>query len=593
MAGFGINIGNRISNPGRSAGSFSPSSYPGATAFYRLDEGSGLILNNSLDATVPDGNIWYAPESVTSKYLIVQGAGLTITGGQTGEGGGPTATRITGTNTGAPKWAQFTNFTLPAGTYTASYRVKSFDSNTYAFRIVDVTHVAYSADKSVGTSWIDVSHTFTIGTACNAFGIVAAPTTFAAFDILIDKIQIVPGNARTTYNGTGLHARIIPTGLQTWTARGISVPSGAATLAEAIKLSATTVQNFTLYGAFKISSEGNASFNWLMAHDDIVVNTHLKATLSSSGSVAQMYANNSPLTTRLQQPTDGNWHVLAVTSNDGNGIYKIYLDGILVEMLKVSNASFSNAAISLFSHPGIASNNTIGEIGCLGWYESTHTDAQIKAISAGMKGIVQPRGATFATWNDVVVYEGDSLNVNPTPATAFPGLIKPNLPANTASVVAAQSGSYLSAVAYGTSPQLRASDVILSLNSVSGKKVLMLKCCTNDIAFNNFATITANITTYVNTILAGCPSARIGIDTIMKRGDRPDLDVVVGQLNTWIRANAGTLFYGTPDTQQDARLQDPTNATYFQGDKIHFTAAGQVIAGGIIQNWVLATLAAP
>jgi len=573
---------------------FNPGSFPGATAFYLLNEGSGLILKNSLDTSVPDTNIWYAPQSVTSRYTTTQGAGITVTGGQTGVVGQPTATRVTCTATGGTKWAQCNNFTLPAGTYTISVQAKSFDGSAYTFRFVDATHVVYSSDKTVSGSWQQFTYTFTIATACNAFGYLAIGSALAASDILVDQIQIVPGSSAPTYNGTGLHARLVPTGTQSWVARGISIPSSTSTLAVAIKALATTVQNFTLYGAFKISTQGNASFNWLLGHDDITTNTYLKATLSSSGSVAQMYANSTPLTTRLQQPTDSLWHTIAITSNDGNGVFKIYLDGILVETQKVANASFSNTAIDLFALPGGTTNNTVGEIGCLGWYESTHTDAQIKAISAGMKGIVQPRGATFASWsNGGVVYEGDSLNVNPSPATCFPGLIKPNLPANTITVLHAQSGSSLSSVSFNTSVQVRSGDAILSLNAIPGKKVLMLKCGTNDIAINTYGQIVANITTYVNTILAGCPTARILIDTIPKRGDRPDLNTTVDNLNTWIRSNAGTLFYGTPDTQQDARLQNPADTTYYQVDQIHWNATGQSIAAPYVQTAVLAALAAP
>lgn len=586
----GIGIGLSLSYGGKAG--FSPGSFPGAKAFYLLNEGSGSILKNSLDSTVPDSNIWYAPESITSKYTQTQGAGITVTGGQTGVNGNPTATRVTCTATGATKYAQTTNFTLPAGTYTIKLQAKSFDGSAYTFRFVDVTHVVYSSDQTVSAAWQPFSYTFTIATVCNAFGYLAIGSALAASDILVDQIQIVSGGSAPTYNGTGLHARLVPTGTQSWTARGISIPTSTSTLAVAIKAASTSVVKYTAYGAFKISSEGIPQFNGLIGHDDITLNTYLKQWLCSSGNVAQMYANSQPLTTRLQQPTDGQWHVLASQMNGAGGVLKLYLDGILIECLKNDGGTYTSTVLSLFSLPGGITDCTVGEVGCIGWYEDTHTDAQVKQISNGIKAMVAARGATFAVWNNVVVYEGDSLNVNPTPATCFPGLIKPNLPANTATVLAAQSGSYLSAAAYGTSPQLRASDVILSLNSVTGKKVLMLKCGTNDIAVNNFATITANFTTYINTILAGCPTARIGIDTIMKRGDRPDLDVLVGQLNTWIRANAGTLFYGTPDTQSDARLQDPTNATYFQGDQIHWTAAGQTVAAGIIQTWILATLAA-
>jgi len=591
--GFGLSLGEF----GGIAG-FSPGSFPGATAFYLLNEGSGLILKNSLDTTVPDTNIWYAPETITSKYTTTQGAGVTVTGGQTGVNGQPTATRVTCTATGATKWAQTTNFTLPAGTYTIKVQAKSFDGSAYTFRFRDVTHSVDSSDNTVSASWQPFSYTFTIATACNAFAFCQIGSALAASDILVDQIQIVPGSSAPTYNGTGLHARLIPTGTQSWVARGISIPSTSSTLAVALKNASTSVQNFTLYGAFKIASQGNSSFNWLLAADDITTNVYLKATLSSSGSVAQMYSNNRSLTTRLQTPVDGQWHVLAVQSNDSgnNGVFKIYLDGILIETFKNPNAAFTNSAIDLFSlSNGSPAINTVGEVGCLGWYEASHTDGQIRAISAGMKGIVAPRGATFASWsNGGVLWEGDSLNATPTVSACFPGLTFPNLPANTISPVLAQSGSSIAGATYTNGLTLRAADAILSLNAMQGKKVLHVKCGTNDMTLVSAAQFIINYRAYFATILAGCPAARILFDTVMYRGDRVDLNPWCDTVNAQIRADKGTYFYDSPDTAADANLNYSVGtAANFLGDKIHWSSAGQALANTYIQPKVLATLAAP
>lgn len=51
-------------------------------------------------------------------------------------------------------------------------------------------------------------------------------------------------------------------------------------------------------------------------------------------------------------------------------------------------------------------------------------------------------------------------------------------------------------------------------------------------------------------------------------------------LNTLIRANAATYGYTLIDIQADSRLQDASNATYFQ-DQLHPTTAGQAVIAGI------------
>jgi len=560
---------------------FGPASLPGAKAFYWMNEGSGTILHNSIDNTTPDANIWYAPEQVTSRYLTTQGSGITVAGGQSGINNSTSSTRVTCTATGSLKWAIFNNFTLPPGTYTVIVKAQSFDEFEYTFRFADVTHSVFSTNQTVipGT-WKTFFYTFTIATTCTAFSFCAIGSALAASDILFDQIQIVPGSSVPDYNGTGMHARIIPTGTQSWTPRGISIPSATSTLAVAIKKIPTTVTNFTLYGAFKIASEGNTSFNWLLGNDGIGAGTYANASLCSSGSAAQMFSNNGQtLTTRLQQPTDGLWHVLTVQNNDGNGIYKIYLDGVLMETLPAAAGSFINSVIDLFALPGSVANNTIGEIGANGWFEDIHTDSQIRQLSTLIKNVKTAAGATFPTWNNCFLCEGDSLNATPSVTACIPGLVYPNLPANTIAPVLAKNGSSFSNGSYNLGLQLRAADAILALNAVPGKKVLHVKCGTNDLPNRTPAQFINDYRTYFATIQAAVPSVRILFDTIMYRGDRGDMNAPTDTVNAQIRADKGIYFYDTPDTAQDPNLNySVATASYFLADKIHWSATGQALA---------------
>ena len=53
-------------------------------------------------------------------------------------------------------------------------------------------------------------------------------------------------------------------------------------------------------------------------------------------------------------------------------------------------------------------------------------------------------------------------------------------------------------------------------------------------------------------------------------------------VNTNIRANWSTFSDALADVDDDVRLQDPTNTTYFNADKVHLVAAGDAVVAGIV-----------
>lgn len=54
-------------------------------------------------------------------------------------------------------------------------------------------------------------------------------------------------------------------------------------------------------------------------------------------------------------------------------------------------------------------------------------------------------------------------------------------------------------------------------------------------------------------------------------------------VNTWIRANHATYCDYFADLDGDARLQDTSNTTYYQGDGTHYTATGQQVVQSLIE----------
>lgn len=56
--------------------------------------------------------------------------------------------------------------------------------------------------------------------------------------------------------------------------------------------------------------------------------------------------------------------------------------------------------------------------------------------------------------------------------------------------------------------------------------------------------------------------------------------------NADVRANYLTFANALADVAADSRLQDPTNATYFNADLVHLTAAGYAVVAGIVKTAV-------
>ncbi len=69
-------------------------------------------------------------------------------------------------------------------------------------------------------------------------------------------------------------------------------------------------------------------------------------------------------------------------------------------------------------------------------------------------------------------------------------------------------------------------------------------------------------------------------------------DVLVAY-NAWLSVNWQTFADAVAPVAADSRLSDPTNATYYQADGVHLTAAGNAVVAGIVRPAALSVLPPP
>lgn len=74
----------------------------------------------------------------------------------------------------------------------------------------------------------------------------------------------------------------------------------------------------------------------------------------------------------------------------------------------------------------------------------------------------------------------------------------------------------------------------------------------------------------------------VAMTTIARGPFSAGQDTIVADFNTWLRLNYTTYATDLVDLAADARLQTPTNATYFQADQIHLTDAGYGVVAALV-----------
>lgn len=122
-------------------------------------------------------------------------------------------------------------------------------------------------------------------------------------------------------------------------------------------------------------------------------------------------------------------------------------------------------------------------------------------------------------------------------------------------------------------------------NAAAGQQAMALWIGTNDLAQSQpTATVESQYDEQVRRLIAdtGMP---VVCCTIIPRGDVSGTVLAnIVTFNTWLKANfTGFGASAVVDLAADARLQTPSNATYFQGDTIHLTPAGNDVVVSLLQ----------
>lgn len=119
-----------------------------------------------------------------------------------------------------------------------------------------------------------------------------------------------------------------------------------------------------------------------------------------------------------------------------------------------------------------------------------------------------------------------------------------------------------------------------------GRNFLCVWAGTNDMGSG-----TSDVTTTYNNYVTYCAARRAAgfkvlSFTIINRADTHNALWDTGQpiFNSTIRANWQSYADALIDVQAQTNLQDPTNLTYFQSDKIHLTGAGYRIVAGLVKT---------
>lgn len=178
-----------------------------------------------------------------------------------------------------------------------------------------------------------------------------------------------------------------------------------------------------------------------------------------------------------------------------------------------------------------------------------------------------------------ILCEGDSLTKgNAAPNEGYDEQLG-RLYATEPKIVNAATGGDTLAVMMG---QTGVVDTEFSRNSAYSNKLAILWAGSNDISVSGtLADLQSNATSWV----AGRKAlgAKVVILTTIARSDfDATKNGVRTAYNDWIKAGSSGAD-AVADVASDARLQDPTDTTYYRDDEVHLVAAGQSVVAGYVK----------
>jgi len=181
-----------------------------------------------------------------------------------------------------------------------------------------------------------------------------------------------------------------------------------------------------------------------------------------------------------------------------------------------------------------------------------------------------------------VVCEGDSLTAGfglGTPATeAWPAVL---IASKGATWMATNMGVSGKTIATATTAGAANIDTLFDTKVANNPPVVIVWAGTNDLAAGATAAAAyANLSTFITARKA--TGWRVIALTMIKRGVDAGLETKRGQYNALILANTAGAD-AVVDVGADAAFDDVTDATYYQADQIHTTAAGHIVVAGLVE----------
>lgn len=443
---------------------------------YRFNEGSGqYALNRVLNSAPPTTtNLFSTGEQWGTQPLFginswTAAGSLTLTDFAAADpNGNTTATRAQfGAGIGATLLYQ--QNTLAAATYTISLYVKSNTGLTQAMRFI--AGGAFSADKSITTSWTRVTHTFTLGAPSASVVGFATDAAGDAMDILIYGGVLNTGGSASDYVIPTLDQQlgklpIADAADPSWTSTGLDFSSGGKYAYGISNAAIPITSSFSFYAVVnKTGSTLASGMEPITAENYATLKFILASSLSGFNNVGAKvpsfmlggqtaYAYGVVL-------NDGNYHVLTGTY-DGVKL-KIFLDSVLVGYLTAAISAptirqlyvseLAGQSPSTMYFPGIVSGGLL--------YETYHDQAKINQDFTAIANDMALRGVTIAKPTKFVVFEGDSL----TDPLGAPGVAPPAPPGIFTNGWAYNYLNNLGQIVQGTNLALSGSTVVSAGNA--------------------------------------------------------------------------------------------------------------------------------
>lgn len=546
-----------------------------AVGIWPMDDGSGVIARNIVGG-IPDNNLWHVPEVGFTHQTSSSGGASSTDAYAVTPDGRMRAVRINFSGNGSK---YLNNFACTSGVpHTLSFKYKRTGASNQTFRAYADTA---SGDLIATDTWQTHIQTWTPATATPTIGFAYT----SAFDILISDFKVEQGLSATPYIAPQSHIIFQGNNKPTWSTAGI-VTSSANRAAYATRNIDATLSTFTVYHAFKQSGSVNANYNTLQ-HLDITVNKWFMGPGPTANNVHDFSVLNQRHQAYGTKAADTNWHVIACVYDGAYVNY--YLDGILTRTATTTGTITASYLrfFSLFTG-GFGATGTHGYVA---WYDTAHSSKIVVDSSEFIRKTIVDRGEVFSAYDNVVVFEGDSIfeGIAYAGLSPVPERVIPDMPANTFVSNTAKSGSSINSSGapgtYNTSIYLRRTAIDNALLYPANNHILCVAAGTNDMNSGDSTTFLTNLKNYCQArknagwkvIVGTCLPSSYASGTFNSK--RAVANAEIKNL-----ANIGIYWDAVADQGGDATYAkdgDELNAAYYP-DTVH---PNNTVCAGIKQYW--------